>query len=110
MPSSREPSETPVPRLCGSGPRYRDPRELRAEAMRLRATADAIEDGTWAFLCEDEGPRTPSALAERLGCSLQAANNRLRRLYDLALADRDRASLPGGGREFSYSVRVIGDA
>lgn len=91
-----------------SRPKYRDPRELRAEADRLRATADAIEDGTWDFVCE-ASDRRPVALAERLGVSVQAANNRLRRLYDIGLADRERVAVAGGGREFSYSLRLTDD-
>jgi predicted transcriptional regulator len=92
-----------LPRQSNS---YRDPRELRAEAGRLMATAHAIEDGTWAFVCETDGPCTTTALALHLGLSPQAANNRLRKLYDLRLLDRSPMTLADGGREFVYELRL----
>jgi hypothetical protein len=86
--------------------RYRDPRELRAEADRLRATANAIEDGTWAFVCEAPFPQTPVALARRVGITVQAANERLRKLYDLRLVYRKHIPVEGGGRAFVYSLAL----
>lgn len=85
-------------------PTYRDPRELRLEAERLRATAGAIEDGIWQLACE--GKVMPSQLVERLGISLSGANHRLKDLYNLGLLNREKVNVPTGGRAFAYSVRV----
>ena len=85
-----------------------DPRELRAVAARLSATADAIEDGTWAFVIDAPDPRTPDALARQMGVTVQAANNRLYRLYGLGLVDRERIPVIGGGRQFAYKWRPEG--
>lgn len=84
--------------------RLRDPRELRQEAARLQATANAIEDGTWGALVD--GRRTAAEIAEAVGGSPQAANNRLKHLYELGLLDRVRAPLPGGGRSFVYTIAI----
>lgn len=83
---------------------FRDPRELRHEAACLLATAAAIEDGTWAAIVD--GPGTSASVVTHVGCTAQGANNRLRRLYDLGVLDRDRIVVNGGGKAFAYRVSM----
>lgn len=83
---------------------YTDPRVLRDQAARLLATADAIEDGTWQFVVENHA--TPTHVAKHLGISVQAANNRLRKLYDRGLLNREKVKVEGGGRAFHYRLTL----
>lgn len=84
--------------------KFTDPRELRAQAARLTATATAIENGTWEAVVD--GVVTPAQLAEKLDCSVQSANNYLRALYDVRLVNRERVVVPGGGRKFAYALAL----
>jgi hypothetical protein len=88
--------------------RFYDPRALRERAARLIALATAVEDGTWGVIVD--GPGTAESVAEVVGCTAQGANNRLRRLYDLRLIDRETVPLDGGGRQFAYRIAVDADA
>ena len=83
---------------------FRDPRELRDEARRLNAIANAIEDGTWAVIID--GPGTTVAVAEALDCSIQSASNRLNKLYNLRIIERTQVIVPGGGRRFEYRLAL----
>jgi predicted transcriptional regulator len=60
------------------------------------------------FLVE-RGSATPAQLAPIAGCSIQGANNRLRRLYDLRILDRVQISVPGGGKQFQYRIALTAD-
>jgi predicted ArsR family transcriptional regulator len=76
-------------------------KRLYEERERITAELRAVEDGTLPFI-EEAGEVTPADVAEAFGISVQAANNRLVRLARVALLDRERTSVNGGGKAFIY--------
>ena len=78
-------------------------RSLRAARERLTVEMKAVEDGTLPWL-EDRKDATPSDLADAFGLTPQAAGNRLVRLVEAGLADREPVLLAAGGRRYRYYV------
>lgn len=46
--------------------------------------------------------KTPGYIADKLGITDQAANNRLKKLMDAGLLERKPVRLPGGGLSYNY--------
>ncbi len=85
-----------------------DDRIVQAERrlLRTRVEVSALRDGTIEWLeGRADSPdlaRTPNLMAGSLGISPQAANNRLRRLWEHDLATRRSLSVEGGGIRYAY--------
>lgn len=88
--------------------------ELEELIERSRAELAALADGTWMKLALSNKGVTPSEVArDATGkLTLQAANERLRRLWRVGLATRELELLPGGGRRYRYQLtpEALGDA
>lgn len=77
-------------------------RRLRQERDRLNTELRAVEDGTLPWI-EMQGEVRADQLADEFGISLPAANNRLVRLVEAGLLDRDAVPSRGpGGRAYLY--------
>jgi predicted transcriptional regulator len=76
-------------------------RRLYAQMERLKAELTAVETGTLPLL-EERGELVATELADALGVSVQAANNRLVALVRAGLAERVRVNPVRGGKRFVY--------
>jgi DNA-binding Lrp family transcriptional regulator len=76
---------------------------LRRKRVRIVATLRGLEDGT-LWIVQEKGHATPREVADRLGITLAAANNRLARLVEAGVLLRERVPVgpPTGGHFFRY--------
>ena len=83
----------------------------RREALVHLSIANAIEMGTLDALLAYEHAHVPAAwVAERLGITPQAANNRLSKLERLGICRRRARIVAGGGRLWEYHwIAKIGE-
>jgi hypothetical protein len=77
-------------------------REIRIYEQMLRSLTVAMEDGTVDFAHDHPKGFTSNEYAAALEISLQAANNRLIKLYNNHLLDRERVAPNGRGKLFRY--------
>lgn len=75
----------------------------RHAAHRHAVIANALENGTYDVLMSYDQAYVPVGyVAERLGVSPQAANNRLMKLVNAGVVRRQYAKVATGGRGYEY--------
>lgn len=83
-------------------------RFLMALRDKISAELTGYENGTLVVL-NDGSPRTAVEVAECLGVTHQGANNYLSALWKAGIITRDRVTLAGGGRQYTYRIAEDGD-
>lgn len=77
-------------------------REVRIYSHMLRSLIVAMEDGTVDFVADKAEGFTSEEYADTMQLTVQAANNRLIKLYNHNLLDRERVAPKRGGKLFLY--------